>query len=526
MLLWLLCLLPVLWIALQEIKYFIKGLKVRHTKGPRSLPVLGNIELLRMNGYETLKYFFEVWHEYNHSNIRFWFGYYLNLMITEPKDVEFILSSNTLTTKSDIYDMMHPWLGDGLLNSKGSKWHKHRKMITPSFHFKILQEFHESMNINSTKFIQKLHEESKDDRIFDFQEMVKYLTLDIICDTAMGVSIKAMDNPNTEFAKAIEYMCCNIFQRTFSPLKRKLTTYQFFPEYKEYCKNLQILKDFTYDVIDKRIELMQREKLEDKNKEGDDHCSKRKMAFLDNLLSCTIDDRPLTRQEIYEEVSTFMFEGHDTTTSALSFLIFLLSRHLGVQRKVYEEQCSIMGCDEKGNATFQELTEMKYLDLVIKESQRLYPSVPFVARHTEEEYNMNGKIIPDDTSLIVFIMSLGYREDVFPDPYRFNPERFDTTNGSDVHKPFEFVPFSAGPRNCIGQKFALLEIKTTVSKIIRNFEILPALDELESHDGYEKNYFGPHREGDLQPHFYDPKMESALTLKSGNGIMIRLRKRK
>lgn len=95
--------------------------------------------------------------------------------------MQFILSSNTMIAKSDVYDMMHEWLGDGLLTSKGQKWHKHRKMITPSFHFKILQDFHEVMNTNSTKFMEKLRIVSKGETIFDFQNVVNYLTLDVIC---------------------------------------------------------------------------------------------------------------------------------------------------------------------------------------------------------------------------------------------------------------------------------------------------------------------------------------------------------
>lgn len=113
------------------------------------------------------------------------------------------------------------------------------------------------------------------------------------------------------------------------------------------------------------------------------------MAFLDTLLSSTIDGQPLSTQEIYEEVSTFIFEGHDTTTSAITFTVYLLSRHLAVQGKVIDEQRRIMGGNLKRDATFQELAEMKYLDLVVKESLRLYPSVPFIARLAEKVYNIS-----------------------------------------------------------------------------------------------------------------------------------------
>lgn len=205
-----------------------------------------------------------------------------------------------------------------------------------------------------------------------------------------------------------------------------------------------------------------------------------------------------------------------------------------------------MGDHMKRDATFQEIADMKYLDMVLKETLRLYPSVPMVGRHTEKEYNMSrdfffqkqgfqknklnnfpsvdGKLIPEDTSLNIFIMSLGYNEHNFPDPYRFDPERF--ADSAEVHKPFELVPFSAGLRNCIGQKFAQLEIKTVISKIIRNFQILPAIDELASQDGYVSNILGPSREEQRSKlHKYEPKLEMVLTLKSENGIMVRMRER-
>ncbi|XP_037823515.1 cytochrome P450 4e2-like [Lucilia sericata] len=515
------CILPLIYLELKT--YKIKQI-VKHTSGPKTLPLVGNAHQTGKTPSEILDNFFTWFYKYKQDNYTVWIGPYLNIVVSNVKDVEFILSSNSLIQKSDIYDMLHPWLGEGLLTSTGAKWHKHRKMITPSFHFKILQDFHAVMNENCNKFVEKLKNVAKGDTIIDFQDQAHYLTLDVICDTAMGVHINAMDNHDAEIVNAFKDMCYNINMRAFHPLKRNDSIYRFFPDYKDFCKTLKTLQDFTYEVIEKRIERRKQEEVH-KTETVEDEFSKRKMAFLDTLLSSTIDGRPLNTQEIYEEVSTFIFEGHDTTTSGVTFAIYLLSRHLGVQQQVYEEQQRVMGGNMKRDASFQELSEMKYLDLVLKEAQRLYPSVPMIGRFTEKDYNINGKPIPKNTSLNIFIMALGYNDKSFPDPYRFKPERFDLTQRTEKQNPFEYVPFSAGPRNCIGQKFAQLEIKTVVSKIVRNFEILPALDELASKDGYVSTFLGPQKHNKPQQHKYEPILSAVLTLKSENGVHLRLKER-
>lgn len=153
--------------------------------------------------------------------------------------------------------------------------------------------------------------------------------------------------------------------------------------------------------------------------------------------------------------------------------------------------------------------------MFIKEAQRLYPSVPFIGREPTEFVTLSGKTIPPGTSVQLFIMAMGYNDKVFPDPFKFDPERFSSENISKKSSAYEYVPFSAGPRNCIGQKFAMMELKSVVSKIVRYFEVLPATDDLISKDGYEK----------WEQSEYDPKLAAVLTLKSDNGILIRLRAR-
>lgn len=119
-----------------------------------------------------------------------------------------------------------------------------------------------------------------------------------------------------------------------------------------------------------------------------------------------------------------------------------------------------------------QLSELSYTDRVIKECLRLYPPVPIISRETSEEFILFGCKIPIKTMSHIHIFDLHRDPDQFPDPERFDPDRFLPENIEKRH-PFAYVPFSAGPRNCIGQKFALLEIKALLKHILFNFRLTP-----------------------------------------------------
>jgi len=355
--------------------------------------------------------------------------------------------------------------------------------------------------------------------IFDIQEKVHYTTLDVICETAMGTKINALENNNSEVVTAFQDLCYVIQKRVFNPFTQNPILFPFYKEYSMQKKALNILETFTMDVIKKRRDLIVSE-VNAKSKSGGnqdqtDVIGKRKQAFLDTLLTSTIDGRPLTNQEIYEEVQTFMFEGHDTTSSGVTFGIFLLSRHQEIQAKVYEEQKLLFGDEIKNvDPSFQDMQNMPYLDMVIKECQRLYPSVPVIGRQTTEDVEINDKLMPKDTTLMIFVFAMGYNPKYFPDPYKFDPERFNSDR--EKTNPFEYVPFSAGPRNCIGQKFALLEMKSILSHLVRNYKILPPDEECLKVNGDYEN---------LGKFKYDPVLATVLTLKAEYGVDIRLENR-
>lgn len=129
---------------------------------------------------------------------------------------------------------------------------------------------------------------------------------------------------------------------------------------------------------------------------------KKRMAFLDVLLQATVDGKPLTQEDIREEVDTFMFEGHDTTTSGISYCLYLLSRHAHIQQKVYEEVIQVLGPDKNKPITMRNLLELKYLEAVIKETLRMYPSVPIIARKCLQDIQIGTYIVRKYLMKIVF----------------------------------------------------------------------------------------------------------------------------
>ena len=197
---------------------------------------------------------------------------------------------------------------------------------------------------------------------------------------------------------------------------------------------------------------------------------KKRMTFMDTLIYEHLN-HPLefTELNIREEVDTFMFEGHDTTAWGLIWATYLLGLHPEIQEKVYEELHSIFGDDCEREFTFEDIRKLRYTECVVKEAQRLFPSVPLIARRLTEPITILGHALPCGIDAIICPTLVHTNPDHWVDPLRFKPERF---LDNDRHRhPYAFIPFSAGPRNCIGQKFALLEEKTLLASLFRRFKV-------------------------------------------------------
>ncbi|KAM9313677.1 cytochrome P450 4V8 [Pholidichthys leucotaenia] len=429
-------------------------------------PILGNALMFKTNAGDFFRQIQDFTHEFRNAPLfKIWVGPVPFVVLYRAETVETVITNSIHMEKAFAYSFLHPWLGTGLLTSTGPKWRQRRKMLTPTFHFSILAEFLEVMNEQAEILVEKL-EKKAGKGPFNCFSHVTLCALDIICETAMGKKIYAQSNSESEYVKSVYKMSDIISRRQRTPWFWPDFIYYWFGEGKEHDKILKILHAFTYKVINERAENISNAESDSENEQG----VKKRRAFLDMLLKTTYEDgSSMSHQDIQEEVDTFMFEGHDTTAASMNWALHLVGSHPEVQQKVHRELEEVFGTSDRPVNT-DDLKKLKYLECVIKEALRLYPSVPFFARSLGEDCRINGFKVPKGANAIIITYALHRDPRYFPEPEEFKPERFLPDN-STGRPPYAYIPFSAGLRNCIGQRFALMEEKVVLASILRKFSI-------------------------------------------------------
>ncbi|KAI5651315.1 cytochrome p450 domain-containing protein [Phthorimaea operculella] len=392
-----------------------------------------------------------------------------------PEDIEAVISSSKNTDKSIIYYILKPWLKEGLLVSSGSKWTHRRKILTPTFHFNILKRFVSVMEENSRGLVASLTK-TKGEPV-DIVPVISTYTLNGICETAMGTRL------DKEISKE-----GNVYKRSLNEVSRLCAErmarvyYIFDPIFRlsiigrNFYKHLEKVTNFTKRVIKLRKEYLEATGIDFKDSMEDDednvylNSKRKKVAMLDLMISAE-KEGVIGSDGIQEEVDTFMFEGHDTTASGLDFCLMSLANHKDVQEKIFKELKEVFG-DSDRPATIDDLNALKYLECCIKESLRLYPPVPFIGRKLTDPVVLSGYTIPAGVQCHIHVYDLHRNEKVYPEPEKYDPDRFLPENCVTRH-PYAFIPFSAGPRNCIGQRFAMLEMKSCLASLLRKFRLEP-----------------------------------------------------
>lgn len=285
-------------------KWFVKRAEwtmlINAVPGVKSYPIVGTTYMFFGVRRED---FFEVIRkealQYPYIS-RFWLGSNPEVTIRKAEYVDKVIGSSKNLEKSPGYDFLAPWLGEGLLLSKGAKWHKHRKIITPTFHYGILENFCDIFAEKSTILIDKLEMHCGTGEPFDIYKYITRVTLDIICVSAMGTQVNAQDETASEYVDAIYLISELIMRRLLRPWLHPSFIYKLTSDGRKFDECLKILHSYTRDVIEKR----KTARKQSKRNFGKNN----RLVFLDLLLETSVDNS-MTLQDICEEVDTFMFEG-------------------------------------------------------------------------------------------------------------------------------------------------------------------------------------------------------------------------
>ncbi|KAI6223085.1 hypothetical protein M3Y99_01465600 [Aphelenchoides fujianensis] len=399
-----------------------------------------------------------------------WLGPKPIVIIYKAETVKTILESPKHSNKPAEYDILCEWLGEGLLTSKDRKWFTRRKMLTPAFHFSILGNFMECFNQQSSILVRNLEQKADDGYAFDLYPFLKAFALDVICEAAMNVKMNSQGGKNQSYVESVKSISALMWLRIRSPwlwpkLVWFLTGYGF-----EFERGRRV-------VIADRKRLHAEQRRQD-IANGNDEGKRQRSVFLDLLLDMQ-ETVGLTDEDIREEVDTFMFEGHDTVSNSIAFFLIMVGHRVEFQDRIYEELCEIFADDMERPITTEDINKMKYLNQCLQESMRLFPVVPIIGRVLSEDAEINGYVVPKGVTAMVAPFAAQRDRRYYHNPDVFDPEHFSLEN---IRKrdPFAYVPFSAGPRNCIGQKFARAEQMIVLASLLRKYKVFCTLHEIEN----------------------------------------------
>nr|WCC58139.1 cytochrome P450 [Pharsalia antennata] len=426
--------------------------------GPKSYPMIGTMMEL-LNDKDGLFYSERKRAKIFYPIYKRWSFTLSIVCLVNAEDIEIVLNNIKHIKKSHIYDFLHEWLGTGLLTSYGSKWQNRRKILTPAFHFNILQEFVNIFNKETENLVRVL-EKDCDKPYIDVLKPITEFTLCSIGETSLGVDLS---KGYTSYKESVHAFGVILTNRIVKPWYHNEFIYSMSQTAREQRKAVNVLHEVSTKVISDRKKMF--------SADGQISYSDRKrLAMLDLMLKAKYDGADIDDEGIREEVDTFMFEGHDTTSMGICFALMALANEEKIQEEILQEIEDVLGDSDK-LPTYSDLAEMKFLERCIKECLRLYPSVPLIARVAGEDIKTTtGYIIPKGCDMNIYIYDLHRSPQYWEDPEKFDPNRFLPENIAKRH-PFAYLPFSAGFRNCIGQRFAILEIKAALCGILRKFKL-------------------------------------------------------
>jgi len=326
----------------------------------------------------------------------------------------------------------------GLFHVNGEDHRRHRRLLMPAFHKTRLETYRDDMAQIASEQIDRYQPGETRDIHADMTE----LTLRIATKTLFGEDEK-------ERGLRLAQMMQRWLMSMFSPLL--IVTRADLPglPYRRFL-------DLTHDIDRETAAILQ-----DKRRRASPDAT----DMLSTLLAARDEDgSALDEDELIGHAGVIFAAGHETSTNSLAWTLFLLSQHPVIARNLEDELDSVL---HGRSPRLEDLPQLPLLDAVVKESMRILPAVPFHPRIVAEDSELAGHRLPAGSEVFLSIFHMHRDPDIFPEPARFQPKRWETIKPS----VYEYNPFSAGPRMCIGASFATMEIKIVLATLLQRFRM-------------------------------------------------------
>jgi len=361
------------------------------------------------------------------------------LFLNHPDYIESVLVTQYQKfTKSFDYQELHPLIGNGLLLSEGDFWKRQRRLSQPAFHRERIAAYSKVMAESAGRMLERW----RDGETRDIHEQMMAVTLDIVARCLFQSDV-------THVAHVVARTLDIGMTRYAERAKLGFLVPNWFPT----LDNLRFRKAIreVESIIGFMVE------------------QHRKTGPADDLLGMLLaardeHDRPMTDRQLRDEVMTLFMAGHETTANLLSWTFYALSQNPDVECKLHEELDRVLG---SRLPTLEDVPNLRYTALVVKEGLRLYPPAWAVGRQAKEAFEVGGYSFPKNTYVLICQWIMHRDSRFFAEPHRFLPDRWT----DDFSPGFAYLPFGAGPRVCIGAAFANMEAALLLAAIAGRYRL-------------------------------------------------------
>ncbi|XP_062559135.1 cytochrome P450 4c21-like [Armigeres subalbatus] len=424
-------------------------------------PFLGNIPLFLKGGSAYMKIF-----RNENRMSKIWLGPVPLIHAQHPELVQTVL--NECLDKPFAYDFME--LSPGLIAERYSnRWREHRKTLSPLFNTKILNSFVPIFE-RATKDVMKRLDVVSDGRDFDLLEYTSTCSAKMVHGTMVD-TISVSEEIIRTLITNLEIILDAVGKRILNGLYALKTLYKMSSVYRNEWRSRKICYETVNDGIMKmRMNIIHEQSAPTVATDIDTANPSKSKAFLERLLTIQHKGRSLTDDEIINHAYTMLVAGYETTALQLANVCMMLAMHPDIQERLATDIKRVfpsLGMEISPEA----LKDLSYMDMTINETMRLYPVVPLIARQSNSSLELDGVHIPKGTNFVINIGSLHRRKDVWgSNPLEFNPDNFLPERVESRH-PYAFIPLSAGPRICIGNRYAMLSLKVFLIRLLQRYRL-------------------------------------------------------